>query len=129
MGKINPSLLNIAPDQVKKRLLMNRLYDTGVSNIPLPSVERPLEKKASARPYSAKMGKKQKDPTSPMKKKLQDLNNSFNVNETYLTNHPGNFTNIMTNDQSISMLQRDHSFDAYAAPRIRGPATAMQQYN
>lgn len=77
---------------------MNRLYDTGVSNIPLPSVERPLEKRASARPYSAKMGKKQKDPSSPVKKRLQEMNNSFNVNETYLTNHPGNFTNILTND-------------------------------
>ncbi len=51
-------------------MLMNRLYDTGVSNVPLPSVERPLEKKASARPYSAKMGKKVKDVTSPVKKRL-----------------------------------------------------------
>jgi hypothetical protein len=51
----------MAPDPLKKRLLMNRLYDTGVSNIPLPSVERPLEKNASTRPYSAKMGKKIKE--------------------------------------------------------------------
>ena len=51
-------MLNLAPDQMKKHILMNRLYDTGVSNVPLPSVERPLEKMASTRPYSAKMGKK-----------------------------------------------------------------------
>lgn len=82
--------MGIAPDQMKKRLLLNRLYDTGVSNVPLPSVERPLEKLASARPYSAKMGKKQRDASSPMKKKLSDINSSFNVNENYLTNHPGN---------------------------------------
>jgi len=62
--------MNFAPDPVKKKLLMNRLYDTGVSNIPLPSVERPLEKNASTRPYSAKMGKKNKDPASPVKRRL-----------------------------------------------------------
>ena len=63
-------MINMAPDPVKKRLLMNRLYDTGVSNMPLPSVERPLEKNASNRPYSAKMGKKVKEVSSPLKKKL-----------------------------------------------------------
>jgi hypothetical protein len=98
----NPSNLNIAPDQLKKRLLMNRLYDTGVSNVPLPSVERPLEKLASTRPYSAKMGKKSRDGNgSPAKKLLQDIKNSYLVNESYLTNHPGNFTNLLTNDNSI----------------------------
>lgn len=45
------------------------------------------------------------------------------MNETYLTNHPGNFTNIMTNDQSISYLKQDLSFvDPY--PRSRGIAGA-----
>jgi len=82
-----------------------------VSNIPLPSVERPLEKNASVRPYSAKMGKKHIEPTNNRKKMLQDANNSFTVNETYLTNHPGNFTtNYMTNDNSFSYLHKDHSF-------------------
>lgn len=83
---------------MKKRLLLSRLYDTGISNVPLPSVERPLEKLASTRPYSAKMGKKQKEATSPMKKKLLDLTSSFNVNESYLTNHPGNMTNMLAHD-------------------------------
>ena len=68
---MNPSTISVAPDLMKKRMLLNRLYDTGVSNVPLPSVERPLEKLASTRPYSAKMGKKQKDISSPMKRKLQ----------------------------------------------------------
>jgi hypothetical protein len=63
-------MINMAPDPIKKKMLLNRLYDTGVSNIPLPSVERPLEKNASARPYSAKMGKKIKDVSSPMKRRL-----------------------------------------------------------
>ena len=67
---MNPSLLNTGPDLLKKRLLMNRLYDTGVSNVPLPSVERPLEKLASTRPYSAKMGKKSRDTGSPTKRAL-----------------------------------------------------------
>lgn len=97
-NKINPSALGMAPDMLKKRLLLNRLYDTGISNVPLPSVERPLEKMASTRPYSAKMGKKQKEPSSPMKKKLQEISGSFNVNENYLTNHPGNFSNQLTHD-------------------------------
>ena len=106
----NASMISIAPDQLKKRLLLNRLYDTGVSNVPLPSVERPLEKLASTRPYSAKMGKKQREPSSPVKKRIQQLNSSFNVNETYLTNHPGNITaNMLTHDQSISYLNRDQS--------------------
>lgn len=77
--------MNLAPDPVKKRMLMNRLYDTGVSNVPLPSVERPLEKKASARPYSAKMGKRANRPQSQVKKKIQDINNSFAINQSYLT--------------------------------------------
>lgn len=38
------------------------------------------------------------------------MNNSFNVNETYLTNHPGNFTNLLTHDQSFSYLKHDNSF-------------------
>ena len=50
--------MGVVPNHVKKKMLLNRLYDTGVSNIPLPSVERPLEKQAAARPFSAKMGKK-----------------------------------------------------------------------
>jgi hypothetical protein len=82
----------VAPDHIKRQLLLSRLYDTGVSNMPLPSVERPLEKKASARPYSAKMGKRVKEPTSPMKRKLADLSSHMTVNETYLSNHPGNFS-------------------------------------
>ena len=97
----------LQPDILKKRLLMNRLYDTGISNVPLPSVERPLEKMASSRPYSAKMGKKQREANSPMKKKLIELNSSFNVNESYLTNHPGNITNVLTHDQSVSYINRD----------------------
>ena len=95
---MNPSTITVAPDQMKKRMLLNRLYDTGVSNVPLPSVERPLEKLASTRPYSAKMGKKQKDMSSPMKRKLQEINSSFNVNENYLTNHPGNYASVLTHD-------------------------------
>lgn len=99
--------MNVAPDNMKKRILLNRLYDTGVSNVPLPSVERPLEKLASTRPYSAKMGKKARDANSPTKKKLQDLNSSFTVNETYLTNQPGNFTSLLTNDYSGHHIPRD----------------------
>ena len=79
-------------------MLLNRLYDSGISNIPLPSVERPLEKMATNRPYSAKMGKKFKDAATPMKRKLQELTNSFDVNETYLTNHPGNISNLLSNN-------------------------------
>jgi hypothetical protein len=91
---------------------MNRLYDTGVSNVPLPSVERPLEKLASTRPYSAKMGKKSRDAGSPAKKMLQELNNSFTVNETYLTSHPGNFTQLLSHDQSVNYLSRPQNIDS-----------------
>ena len=50
------------------------------------------------------------------------MNSSFNVNETYLTNHPGNFSNIMPNNndsRSYSQMVKDTSFvDPY--PQSRG---------
>jgi len=80
-GTTNQNLISIAPDPMKKRMLMNRLYDSGISNVPLPSVERPLEKSAAMRPYSAKMGKKQGRPASAAKRKLQEINNSYMINQ------------------------------------------------
>ena len=32
-----------------------RLYDSGISNIPMPSVKRPIEEKISSKPFSARM--------------------------------------------------------------------------
>lgn len=87
-------------NNVRKHVLMSRLYDTGVSNMPLPSVERPLEKKASTRPFSAKMGKKSNVQNSVVKKRLHDLSNKFTINETYLTNHPGNLANYVSGCQN-----------------------------
>jgi hypothetical protein len=43
------------PDPRKKDELKRRLYDSGISNIPMPSVKRPAEEFISSRPFSAKM--------------------------------------------------------------------------
>lgn len=56
-----------------------------------------------------------------MKKRLQDLNNSFAVNETYLTNHPGNISNLFSNDQSNAYLNRDNNSFLDHYPKSRGP--------
>jgi hypothetical protein len=43
------------PDPNKRHELKKRLYDSGISNIPMPSVKRPIEEHISSKPYSAKM--------------------------------------------------------------------------
>ena len=48
-------LNNYVPDASKRNDLKRRLYDSGISNIPMPSVKRPIEENLSSRPYSAKM--------------------------------------------------------------------------
>ena len=48
-------LNNYMPDQSKANELKRRLYDSGISNIPMPSVKRPIEENISPNPYSAKM--------------------------------------------------------------------------
>jgi hypothetical protein len=40
---------------MKRKQLQSRLYDSGISNIPMPSVKRPIEDKISAKPFSARM--------------------------------------------------------------------------
>jgi len=43
------------PDLQKKNELKRRLYDSGISNVPMPSVKRPIEENLSSRPFSARM--------------------------------------------------------------------------
>ena len=43
------------PDPSKKNDLKKRLNDSGISNIPMPSVKREIEENISSRPFSAKM--------------------------------------------------------------------------
>jgi len=52
-GRID--LKSYMPDPNKKNQLKSRLYDTGISNVPMPSVKRPIEETISSRPFSAKM--------------------------------------------------------------------------
>lgn len=52
---IKIDLNNYVGDPSQKNQLKNRLYDSGISNIPMPSVKRPIEANISSRPYSAKM--------------------------------------------------------------------------
>jgi hypothetical protein len=52
-GRID--LNNYQPDLQKRHDLKRRLYDSGISNIPMPSVKRPIEENISSKPYSAKM--------------------------------------------------------------------------
>jgi len=49
------------PDPSKKNELKRRLYDSGISNIPMPSVKRPIEEKISSRPFSARMNANKSD--------------------------------------------------------------------
>jgi len=46
---------NYVPDINKSMTLKKRLYDSGISNIPMPSVKRPIEEKISSKPFSARM--------------------------------------------------------------------------
>lgn len=46
---------NYVPDPNKSNILRSRLYDSGISNIPMPSVKRPIEEKISSKPFSARM--------------------------------------------------------------------------
>lgn len=43
------------PDYGKIGQLRSRLYDSGISNNPMPSVKRPIEEHISTKPFSAKM--------------------------------------------------------------------------
>jgi len=54
-GQDRIDLNNYVPDQAKRNDLKRRLYDSGISNIPMPSVKRPIEENISSRPFSARM--------------------------------------------------------------------------
>jgi hypothetical protein len=55
LGGQRINLNNYVADPSKRNDLKKRLYDSGISNIPMPSVKRPIEDHISSRPYSAKM--------------------------------------------------------------------------
>jgi len=58
MGQDEPyriDLNNYVPDPNKKHELKRRLYDSGISNVPMASVKRPIEEKISSQPFSARM--------------------------------------------------------------------------
>lgn len=65
--------------------LKKRLYDSGISNVPMPSVKRPIEEKISSQPFSARMNSSKIQCLSPLKKKIQELNTNIieNLNSTY----------------------------------------------
>jgi hypothetical protein len=48
-------LNNFVADKAKKNELKRRLYDSGISNVAMPSVKRPIEENISGRPFSARM--------------------------------------------------------------------------
>lgn len=79
-------LNNYVPDPSKSNDLKRRLYDSGISNIPMPSVKRPIEDHISSRPYSAKMNPSKMQSTSPLKKKIEEWNTNIlsNLNESYI---------------------------------------------
>lgn len=76
---------NYQPDMRKANELQRRLYDSGISHIPMPSVKRPIEDNISSRPFSARMNSSKIQSLSPLKKKIQDLNTQIisNLNESY----------------------------------------------
>lgn len=89
-------------DKAKRNELKRRLYDSGISNVPMPSVKRPIEENMASRPFSARMNSNKylsiqiysKTKTyiyyriqslSPLKKMVQDLNTQIirNMNDSY----------------------------------------------
>jgi hypothetical protein len=65
------------PDPSKASELKRRLYDSGISNIPMPSVKRPIEENISPNPYSAKMNPSKIQNTSDLKKGIEKLNKNI----------------------------------------------------
>jgi len=65
--------------------LKARLYDSGISNNPMPSVKRPIEENISTKPFSAKMNSSKIQALSTLKKKIQGLNTAIisGLNESY----------------------------------------------
>jgi len=78
-------LENYVPDMNKKYELKRRQYDTGVSNVPLPSVKRPIEEHISSKPYSAKMNPNKIQSQSPLKKKIDSITKNIysHIQENY----------------------------------------------
>jgi hypothetical protein len=76
---------NYVPQASKGSDLRRRLYDSGISNVPMPSVKRPIEQNISSKPFSAKMNSSKIQALSPLKKKIQDLNTNIihNLNDSY----------------------------------------------
>jgi len=68
------------PDPSKKNDLKRRLYDSGISNIPMPSVDREIEKNISSKPYSAKMNPNKIQSLSPLKKKIDGITKNIYSN-------------------------------------------------
>jgi len=54
-SSVQIDLNNFVPDFSKSNALKSRLYDSGISNNPMPSVKRPIEENISTKPFSAKM--------------------------------------------------------------------------
>jgi len=52
--------------------LKKRLYDSGISNVPMPSVKRPIEDMISSTPYSAKMNPNKIQSLSLVKNKIDN---------------------------------------------------------
>jgi hypothetical protein len=82
-GRID--LNNYVPDPMKRNDLKRRLYDSGISNIPMPSVKRPIEEQISTRPYSAKMNPQQIQNLSPVKSKIDHVTKNIysNLQDSY----------------------------------------------
>jgi len=78
-------LEHYVPDPNKSNILRSRLYDSGISNIPMPSVKRPIEDKISAKQLSVKMNSSKIQSLSPLKQKIQDLNKGIidHLNDSY----------------------------------------------
>jgi hypothetical protein len=60
--------------------LKKRLYDQGISNVPMPSVKRPIEENISSRPYSAKMNPNKIQSLTPLKKKIDGITKNIYSN-------------------------------------------------
>jgi len=73
------------PDPSKKNDLKKRLYDSGISNIPMPSVKREIEENISSRPFSAKMNPNKIQSLSKVKNNIDNITKKIysNLQDSY----------------------------------------------
>lgn len=126
---------NFVPDPSKRNDLKRRLYDSGISNVPMPSVKRPIEEKISSQPFSARMNSSKIQSLSPLKKRIQELNTNIisNLNESYKeaaiqeAKYQGEGTADYYRSQQIVVPTPTHVQPSHAGRKLQGSMGVSMQ--